>query len=366
MSENAANPEMLTLGREARGLTQIELAKTAGVSQAYISKGENDLIEVSGDRLAAIARTLQYPVEFFTQTEHTAGVNALFHRRLRTTKASDLKKIQAQLNVTRVQVKRLLRGVTVEVPFAFPRLDVDEVAGPERAAQLVRRAWRLPLGPVANVVRSIEAAGGVVVPVTIGTEKVSAAAQWPVDEDRPYFFVNASHPGDRQRFSLAHEIAHIVLHAYPEEDQEEQADRFASEFLMPEAEIRPQLRGRLTPARLVELKRYWKVSMAALIKRAGQLEIIDKAKVTSMYKMLSARGWRRVEPMPIAPEAPEVLGGVVATHLRDHGYSLDDLSKLALLGRAEFEQRYAFAAGPAPGPTPGRARLRAVDGAARI
>jgi hypothetical protein len=46
----------------------------------------------------------------------------------------------------------------------------------------------LPLGPVANVVRSIEAAGGIVVPITLSTDKISAAAQWPAQEERPYFF----------------------------------------------------------------------------------------------------------------------------------------------------------------------------------
>ena len=77
-------------------------------------------------------------------------------------------------------------------------------------------------------------------PITISTERISAASQWLTGDDRPYFFVNAAHSGDRQLFSLAHEIGHMVLHAYPEQEQEDQADRFASEFLMPEAEIRQQ------------------------------------------------------------------------------------------------------------------------------
>ena len=361
MSTTTARPTMLILARESRGYSQAMLAAEAGISQGYISKGENGLIDVSGDRLAAIARALQYPIEFFAQDEQTAGVQALFHRRLRSVKVGDLKQIQAQINVTRVQVKRLMRGVTVEAPYHFPRFDVDEVGGPERAAQLVRRSWVLPMGPVANVVGSIEAAGGVVVPIAIATDKISAAAQWPADEDCPYFFVNAAHSGERQRFSLSHEIAHMVLHAYPEQEQEDQADRFASEFLMPEAEIRPQLKGRLNVARLVELKRYWKVSMAALIKRANQLGILDAARTTSMFKMLSARGWRKTEPVPIPVERPEVLWSVIQTHRRDHGYSTEDLSRLSLLERDEFERVFHVPdpSGPAPPWSP-RRRLRAV------
>lgn len=359
MTADVANPEMLVLGRESRGYSQSALAAESKVSQGYISKGENGLITVSGERLEAISRVLRYPLDFFVQNEHTAGVQALFHRRLRSVKATELKQIQAQINVTRVQVRRLMRGIVVDSPYAFPRLDVDEVGGPERAAQLVRRAWVLPLGPVANLVQSIEAAGGVVVPITISTDKISAAAQWPNDEERPYFFVNAAHAGERQRFSLAHEIAHMVMHAYPEQEQEDQADRFASEFLMPEAEIRPQLKGRLNVARLVELKRYWKVSMAALIKRAGQLGILDPTRVTSMYKMLSARGWRKVEPVPVPPELPGVLWAVIETHRREHGYTTDDLGRVSLLGPDEFERMYGRlgASGFEP---PSPRRLRAV------
>lgn len=360
MTAHVANPDMLVLGRESRGLSQSALAAEAGVSQGYLSKGENGLIEVSGARLEAIAETLRYPIEFFVQDEQAAGVQALFHRRLRSVKIGDLKQIQAQINVTRLQVKRLMRGVTVDAPHAFPKLDVDEVGGPERAAQLVRRAWVLPLGPVANMVRCLEAAGGIVVPITISTEKISAAAQWPADEDRPYFFVNAAHSGERQRFSLAHETAHMVLHAYPEQEQEDQADRFASEFLMPEAEIRPQLKGRLTVGRLVELKRYWKVSMAALIKRAGQLGVLDPTRVTSMYKMLSARGWRKVEPMTIPPERPEVLWSVIDVHRREHGYTTDELSRLSFLHSEEFERIYAPSPRGGPMPAPPTKRLRVV------
>jgi Zn-dependent peptidase ImmA (M78 family) len=64
-------------------------------------------------------------------------------------------------------------------------------------------------------------------------------------------------------------------------------------------------------------KRYWKVSMAALIKRAGQLEVLDETRVTSMYKMLSARGWRKIEPMPIPVERAEVLESWSGPRLMD-------------------------------------------------
>ena len=132
-------------------MSQERLADVAGVSQGYLSKGENGFIDVTGSRLDAIAQALDYPREFFAQDEHKSGVEALFHRRLRTVKVGELKQIQAQINVTRVQIKNLFAGVSIDTSFSFPRLDVDEDGGPEQAARLVRRAWRMPLGPVQSV-----------------------------------------------------------------------------------------------------------------------------------------------------------------------------------------------------------------------
>lgn len=357
MSHAAANPEMLVLGRDSRGMTQADLARKSGVSQGYISKGENELLPVAGERLDAIARALDYPVDFFVLPEHAEGVEALFHRKLRTLPAAQLRQVQAQINIMRVQVKRLMRGVEIRAPRPFPRFDVDEVGGPEEAARLTRRAWRLPLGPIVNLVRSIEAAGGVVIPVSFATAKVSAAAQWPVDDSRPYFFVNAGHPGDRQRFSLAHEVAHVVLHSFPDPEQEAQADRFAAELLMPADEIRPQLRPKLTPSRLIELKRYWKVAMSAIIMRAGQLETISEKEKTSLYKLMGARGWRTREPYILRAEAPELLPSVLATHINQHGYSIGDLSRVALVREAEFRRLYGVQDNEPPGGGPSHLRV---------
>ena len=179
-------------------------------------------------------------------------------------------------------------------------------------------------------------------PVSFATTKVSAAAQWPMDDTRPYFFVNAGHPGDRQRFSLAHEVARIVLHSVPDPEQEEQADLYAAELLMPGDEIRPQLRPKLTPTRLVELKRYWKVAMSAIIMRASQLKLISEKETTSLYKMMSARGWRTREPYILNPETPELLPSIINTHIQKHGYTIRELSRVALVSEGEFRTLYGI------------------------
>nr|WP_315103244.1 ImmA/IrrE family metallo-endopeptidase [uncultured Fretibacterium sp.] len=65
-------------------------------------------------------------------------------------------------------------------------------------------------------------------------------------EGRGVLLVNSSLPQGRARFSIAHELGHLLLRHNPlgrigeprDPDQERQADRFASELLMPESLLR--------------------------------------------------------------------------------------------------------------------------------
>ena len=193
-----------------------------------------------------MATTLDYPIDFFVGDETLEAVDALFHRRLQATPAGELRLAQAKINIMRMHVRRLLEGVNLNSPHTFPRLDIDDLDGDvEVAAHLVRRHWRLPMGPIANMTATIEAAGGIVLIQDFGTARVDAASQWPPG-DRPYFFVRPGVPGERQRFTLAHEVAHMVLHHVPAPELEDQAHRFAGALLVPGAEFRPQIGARLS------------------------------------------------------------------------------------------------------------------------
>jgi Zn-dependent peptidase ImmA (M78 family) len=121
-----------------------------------------------------------------------------------------------------------------------PTIDLDSCDGDvERVATLVRAAWRLPLGPVANLTIAIEDAGGIVLKCAFGTPLIDAAHLWLPDMP-PLFFVNENTSGDRLRWKLAHEIGHAIMHQCPNGDVETEANRFAGAFLMPADEIGPQ------------------------------------------------------------------------------------------------------------------------------
>jgi Zn-dependent peptidase ImmA (M78 family) len=43
------------------------------------------------------------------------------------------------------------------------------------------------------------------------------------------------------RWTLVHEIGHILMHRFPTDNMEREADEFAAEFLLPAKDVKPQL-----------------------------------------------------------------------------------------------------------------------------
>ncbi len=346
------NPQMLTLARESRGLTQGDLAGLLGVSQGKISKYESGLLSVSPDVLKALSKQLDYPPDFFLQQDPVrgAGSSCLYHRKRQSMPVQELRRIQAEINVIRLQVSRLLRGAEIDTENKFYRMDIEDYDNsPEEVARLVRRGWGLPLGPVANLVAAVEDAGGIVFRYSFGTRKLDAISQW-LPGMPPLFFVNADIPADRLRFTLAHEIGHVVMHRVPTENQEQEADRFAAEFLMPGAEIAAHLRP-ISVKKAAALKPYWKVAMAALIKRSFDLGLIGEAYYRKLFTELSRLGYRTNEPVTVPDEGPSTVREIVEVHLRDHKYSVPELCRAVHAYEHNFRPLYL----------PEQQRFRIVD-----
>src|SRR5262245_51815564 len=213
------NPEMIVVAREARGLTQTQLAERLDASQARVSKWEAGIIAPSSDDIAALTSALDYPAEFFMQTDRVYGFGSpcFYHRKRTRMPVGDLRRIQARLNIFRFHVTRLVRGIAIETENKFVRLDVDEHGGPEEVARLLRHQWGLPFGPVPNVVNAVENAGAILFALSFGTKNLDAISQ-VVAGCPPVIFINSDIPGDRLRFTLMHEVGHIVMHQLPSDN----------------------------------------------------------------------------------------------------------------------------------------------------
>jgi Zn-dependent peptidase ImmA (M78 family)/DNA-binding XRE family transcriptional regulator len=340
------NPEMLVLARESRGKTQSEMARTLAISQGLLSRMEAGLTDVSDELVQKIVSTLKYPESFFYQTDQVYGYGSkcIYHRKRQSLPVSALRQLFAEINIIRIQIGRLLIGAEIEADNKFYRMDIADYHSPEHVAQILRRYWGIPAGPIENLVLAVEAAGGVVVPCNFGTSKLDALSQWPQGQV-PLFFVNSESPTDRMRYTVAHELGHVIMHQAPTGDMEEEADRFAAEFLMPVRDIKPELRP-LSLARLAALKPYWRVSMAALLKRADDLRVISSRQRQSLWTQMAKQGYRLSEPLTISEERPTVLTDIIDIYRQSHGFTVAEMSSLVSSFEHEFRRRFL------PTPTP--------------
>lgn len=341
MTNDIFNPEMLQLARESRGMTQSALAKKAGLTQGFVSRAENGDKEPSTEKLEAMSRALAYPIRFFFQQGRVAGlgISLVYYRKRSRTLVGDLRRLQAEVNLRRLAVAQLLDGVELESHNTFQLMDIDDHDGDvEGVAALVRASWQLPLGPVKNLIGAIESAGGLVFMFPFGTKDIDAISVWP-DDMPPLFFANAQAPTDRMRFSLAHELGHVIMHSNATEDMEREADRFASEFLMPQREVGPRLSG-MSIKRAAQLKPYWRVSMAALIKRSRDLGRIDQDTYSKLFRRLSSLGYRKSEPVSIPPERPRLVDEIVRAYQESHGYTVEEMARLASWNIDDYSSRF--------------------------
>lgn len=321
--------DVLTVSRKAKGLTQAELGSLVGVSQVAINRYEagerepNDaIIALLAETLGVTERLLHHGANF----RGAIGVDAHM-RRQKTTKASQWRRMEARTNMLRVHSSFLFEEVSIRSEQQVPTFDA-EYTRPQEAAALVRAQWRLPIGPVVNLTRWLEAAGCLVFEEDFGTHRIDGLSQWV--GDHPVMLINTTTTTDRRRLTLAHELGHLVLHSNEaHEDMENQANAFAAEFLMPEAAIRSDLRS-VELGHLLDLKREWGVSMQALFERAFRLGLVSPTARTSFYKSLNARGWKTREPGTdsLAAETPS-LAQHIGTAMSKRGLSPDEIDSAA-------------------------------------
>ena len=341
MPSKVVNNEMLQLAREARAMTQKELALRTSISQGHISKFESGQLQVPDEQLEKIGLALDYPTQFFFQPDrlYGLGISSVYFRKRKTLPVFEQKRIQAQINILTLQLAHLLRGVDVKSDNEFFPLDIADFNDDAVAiAQLVRAKWNLPLGPVKDLIGVIESAGGVIVRRDFLSRKFDAQSRW-LNGLPPMFFVNHDVPMDRLRFTLAHEIGHIVMHRVPTENLESEADSFASEFLMPRDEILPDL-SPFSLQRAAMLKPKWRVSIAALIVRAHDLGVITHSQYRRCFTQLSAAGHRTCEPVTISDERPSLIDQLLGVYQRDHGYSLAEMCQMLSISEQEFQTQY--------------------------
>lgn len=336
------NPELVTLARQVRGLTQSKLAARVGVRQATISKIEAGITPVSEPDLNRLAGALEFPAHFFFWQKRVAGptVPETYHRKRAKASSTTLHRLHAIAALQQMHLEILLKSWEGNETPSFPIEDFE--SDPRRIAQTLRAAWNVPPGPIFNMTDLAESAGVIIIPFDFGTRDIDGFSRCRT-ESPPVIYINDSLPPDRWRWTIAHELAHITMHAEsdPYPALEDDANAFAGEFLMPAREIKPQL-GRVTVDRLAGLKRYWKVSMQAILMRAHALEMITRNQQRYLFMQLTKAGYRLHEPPTLDPpmEPPRLLHRIVNHHRHNLGYSIADLCQTLAVSERDLRAWY--------------------------
>lgn len=359
MAARPINGGMLLLARNRRRKTQTELAAETGVAQAAISRIENGTRDaLSPEEIQSIARFLGFPVSFFYEQEPLyrtpLSVHGAVFRKRAAVSAKDQNEVVALANHYVLHFRRLLDAVDLEPQYPLLQFEVvsdkssvsdyaDGVTSASDAAQKVRASWQLGDAPIPNLVRFVEATGVLVVEGDFGKADIDGVTLRPPGM-KSVVVLNRNRPADRKRFSLAHEYGHVVLHPFPYDVMEKEANEFAAELLMPRAGVLPDLKRGLNIPKLGQLKQKWRTAMSALIYRAKSLGAISDEAATALYKKMSMYGYRTREPQEfdVAPETGKLASRLIELHLSDLGYSLEELAEGLRTEPLEFAEMHGL------------------------
>ncbi|MGE3594120.1 MAG: helix-turn-helix domain-containing protein [Dehalococcoidia bacterium] len=313
----------LKLARNAAGLSLRGLADAMQhkVTAQAIGRYERDEIMPSSSVLLALSRALKVAPDYL-MSQRDITLHGIEFRKAASARAKEERTVEAKV------VEQLERYIALEeaLGLAQPRdkssharLDpIESMDDAEHRAVQLRRSWHLGVDPIPSMMELLEERGIKIIaldlPANVSGSMVEA--QLAAHGRVPAIIVNANHTGERQRFTLAHELGHLLLAGMAgmtARNLEKAMDRFAGAFLVPAEEL-TQLAGRhrqeFSIGELVELKKHFRVSLQCLVVRLSQVGILSKTAYGQHRQMLEALGILMdpyPEPEPLASERPTRL-----------------------------------------------------------
>lgn len=304
------NPARLNIARKRRMLTKKVFAENLDVTRQAVIKWENST-EPLPENLEAIERVLRYPKAFFfgPDIDEPESSSTSF----RSQAAMSASHREAALAAGAIG---FLVSDWVKERFDLPPIQVPDlhlyIGSPEMAAQALRQEWGLGQSPISNMIHLLESRGIQVFSLTENTRTVNAYSLWR--RGMPYVFLNNFKSAECSRFDAAHELAHLTLHQDGKvkgREAEDQANRLASAFLMPEADVIAELPRVSGLEQIIRSKRRWKVSLAALNYRLRKLGITTEWTNREFCIEIAKRGYHRTEPNGIERERSSVWEKVI-------------------------------------------------------
>jgi Zn-dependent peptidase ImmA (M78 family)/DNA-binding XRE family transcriptional regulator len=308
-------PGRLSLARKRRGLTKKRLAELVGVTPRTILRYEIGEIAPQEDTATKIAEVLGFPIAFFHADDvDEPTTDAASFRSLTAITAAERDSALAAGSVA------FLLSDWIDHRFDLPAVNLSDLSdtSPELAARSLRQEWALGERPIANMVHLLESKGVRVFSLSQNTKTVDAFSLWR--SERPFVFLNMMKTPEHSRLDAAHELGHLVLHKHggPKgRKAEEQANLFASSFLMPAADVLASVPRIHTIHQVVEAKKRWRVSAMALIYRLHKVGVLSPWQYRMFCIQASDLGYRTAEPFGVAREQSVVWQKVLTALWRE-------------------------------------------------
>ncbi len=336
-------PERLTQARLASVLNMTELAEKTGLSRQAISQFERGSSQPTAETLRKISNELDINISFLTTelSEIEKKIEGTPNFRSMATSAAKVRgQADTYLHWLAFITDKISQFISIS-PCNLPEFNISDFNGLsnydiELFAEQTRRHFGIGDGPISNLSLLLEN-HGVIVGHSKFHKKVDGISAW--FNDRPFVLININSTAVRARYDLAHELGHLVLHRrliskMDLEDKEsfkkieKQANYFASCFLMPEQTFSAEVYGTDWDS-LIEIKRRWMVSIAAIVMRLGSIDLISESKKVRLFQLINVKKARRFEPLDkeLEMEKPMVFTRI-----------LELLNNEGILKHGEFSQ----------------------------
>lgn len=306
--------ENLKFARLYRGLSMEQLGEKIGKSKQIISQYESteDQQQPPFDIVVKISEELKFPIAFFYENCNAKieRINTYFRALLSSNKKDKI--VQENKATVIIEIYRFLEKYIEFPTLNIPKIEKSdlETRNLKNITQTIRESWNLSDGPIADIVNVLEMNGFIVSSINTNTMDIDAFTQYIRLDGEKYFCIVVGKEKEsfaRRQFSIAHELAHVILHntnldvenLSREEfrSMEREADKFAAELLLPSESFRKDL---IYPTNLKfyeELKKKWKVSILAMLMRAAELKVITQNQLQYLIKQYYSKGYRNGEPL---------------------------------------------------------------------
>ena len=296
--------ERLRSARKMAGMSLEALAQATGflVSKQAIGKYEKGQINPSSEVLLALAKALGVKADYFFRSSHFVIEGLAFRKKSKLSKKEEdrIKYQTIDFLQKYIEIEKILNLSHAADKPLVRRKNIRNHQDIELAAADIRQSWNLGNAPIPQLTELLEDKGFKILEVET-SENFAGLSGYVAGMDIPVIAVIKKGDCVRKRFTIAHELAHLLFDFTDCEnnDHEKLCHTFAGALLLPEKVLQEEFGGerkKLTEWELKKLKGIYGISMQAIMARARVLGLVSENTYRMFQIYVSKNGWRRDEP----------------------------------------------------------------------